>query len=84
MEEAIAFLLLEDPVLKPLFNPSVARTGLASFRSHFTWLLHLHASRLLRETETKLENQFATLVSPKNPKSYESVSYLPSYEAVRQ
>jgi subtilisin family serine protease len=70
MDEAIAFLLLEDPVMKPLFNPGVARTGLASFHSHFTRLLHLHASRLRREAETKLENEFANLVSAGKPESY--------------
>ena len=70
IDEAIAFLLLEDPVMKPLFNPGVARTGLDSFRGHFTRLLYLHASRLRREADTKLEIEFANLVSAGKPDSY--------------
>jgi hypothetical protein len=63
MDEAIAFLLLEDLVIKPLFSPSVTRIRLASFRSYFKRLLRLYALRLCREAENKLKNEFASLVS---------------------
>jgi subtilisin family serine protease len=74
LEEAIALLLLEDPVLKPFFGPGLARSGFTTFQNHFSMILRLHASRLRRVARTELEKGFASLVSP--PKSNLVVGYI--------
>ena len=58
LEEAIALLLLVDPVLKTFFGHGVARSGFINFQNHFSTILRLHASRLRRVARTELEKGF--------------------------
>ncbi|KAL6898571.1 hypothetical protein GGI43DRAFT_408032 [Trichoderma evansii] len=75
-EEIIAFLLLEDPVLRRLFGLSVNRVGIVEFQKYFTMMLRLYSSRLRIEATNDLERCFASLLRQRAAIIANAITYL--------